>query len=630
MATASVPSDHEARSSAGAARERGDDGPAARTPTSIARWWTQPVLLATLALAVGVAIAQPFGPFSVDDEWAYLRSLQHLHQDGIVRILDWNPMSLVAHLWWGELFLRLFGDSVSVARASTIVLFVVELFAVDAILRHVHVPRGTRVVALLALVCNPIQFYHGLLYFTDVPATTWMVLAVLCAVVALDGAPQHGGRLLVLASLFAGLSFLVRQSGALVWIALLVHLALFERARLRQPVTLFAAILLPGAIGLAFEYWYLRVHGPTAAYLSSQAGLRQALARAQLMHAIPFAGVAALYLGFFTAPLTIALGPRIARTLDTRRRTILLGSVVTLVAFVAAAASLRAALFPYIPNTLTPFGLLGINEFIVGARPVVWPAAAMWMATAACVAGTAGLLASGLAWLACRTPLSDHPTRPRPATAACVSLCTILLGLQIVYANVTRAFLFDRHLIALLPFALIVAAVWARDARIARTPAALVLAVMAWYAVAGSHDVYALSREAFEAGNDLIRQGIDPSRIVGGYAFDGWYMYERSRQLPRHVRTPSRADVWWRATLDLAIEPEYVLSLSPASRIDREAFSRVYRRWVLPFDDRGFEPLTRRSFATYWPPGTAYLYVLHERGPVTLPPPSRASARAPQ
>jgi hypothetical protein len=133
---------------------------------------------------------------------------------------------------------------------------------------------------------------------------------------------------------------------------------------------------------------------------------------------------------------------------------------------------------------------------------------------------------------------------------------------------------------------------------------------LAFYSVAGTHDIHAISRAAFSAGNRLIRSGIEAKWIDGGIAFDGWTMYEKS--LSEATRGARDSDGWWVQELAPAIRTRYVLSLSttieapkpPGSHSKREVFS------FPPLQD--YHIYETATYHTYWPFAERTLFIMKE------------------
>src|SRR6185436_18197923 len=103
-------------------------------------------------------------------DWAFLLSLRHLHDEGVIRILAWNPMAVVGHLAWGELFAAVLGFSPTVARLSVGVLHLLECAALARLLRLCGVETAVVVAAILAFVFHPLLMSVAFTYDTDVTA----------------------------------------------------------------------------------------------------------------------------------------------------------------------------------------------------------------------------------------------------------------------------------------------------------------------------------------------------------------------------------------------------------------------------------------------------------------------------
>ncbi len=559
------------------------------------------------ALVLGCLLASyilvwPVGHYAVDDEWAFLKSLQHLDVEGRASISQWNPMSLVGHLYWGTLFTKLAGFSFTAARLSTVVMFAMLGVAVAGLLRHLGVSRRTTTLALLALVFNPLCFFHGFLYMTDVPACAWTILAALLMVKGLEGSGRWRQWGLLAGSACGVCGFLMRQSGLLVHVALVAYLLLYDRRRLRTAAGLVAGFVLPGLAAAVFQYWYHYVHGPTIMYREES---RQLLA--SLRHPDP--GELALavfqygvYVGLFALPLLVALPRGFWRQL-TRGRLAALAVVTALSAGALVVLTCRQKLiFPYLPNKVTQFGFLTLNEVIVGDRPLLWGHTLAWVVTLLLTMALTGFVAVAL--------LSSAAPTPRPATAA-LRLLALLGAVQFLYLLATFKIVFDRHLLMLLPTTLILVSGWTRDYAMHRVAPGLVLAFLTGYSVAGTHDVYAFSRAAFKAGDSLIAGGVSPMSIDGGYAFDGWYTFEAWQQekVPRARPT----DPWWVRALMQGIDTHYLLSLSPT--LDEQAYLKSRRPWSArtPPDIRGYQVVETVTYTAWWPPGRRAVYVLERR-----------------
>lgn len=574
------------------------------------------------AVAASTLLVWPIGDYLVDDDWVFTRSLQILAEQGRLRILDYNPMSLVGHLAWGGLFTAVFGFGFSVAKLSTVALLAVECLALLALLRRVGAAESTALLATLALLFSPVHFFQSFLYATDVPTLAWTSLALLLYArgFAETGRRSHGA--LLLAGLCVSWAWTIRQGAIVGAAAPGLYLLLFDRARLRDPGTLLAAFGPPAVAVLGFQYWYLFVHGPTVTYLQSSRSIFDSLGALDARLLLAASYTLGCYLAFFLLPVVLAARPPSLASLSRRRRGLLLAAWAAVAAAFAWLNLANGLLFPYIRNKVSRFGFLSPNEAIVGARDPLWGDGVAWTVTVLLAIGLALLAAR---WIAGTQPdpagASDDDARRRTVT---LRLASLLLGLQMVYALATIGILFDRHLISVMPAAMVCfVGCLAPGSRLRPLPYALCLAPLAFYSVAGSHDVHAWSRAAARAGQALIDRGVDPERISAGIAFDGWHMYERSwqttdagapRRQAREGGGTGHQDPIWVLNLTPGIRTEYLVSLSP--RMRPKTWRPALSHWAVDLPQprlRLYEEVEQHPYRRYWPWREDAVYTLRER-----------------
>lgn len=564
-------------------------------------WWralTSPEGLVVGSVLLSFTILWPVGSYAVDDEWAFLKSLQHLDLDRRLVILQWNPMSLVGHLFWGALFTAPFGFSFIGARLSTVALFVLLELSVAALLRNMGVSRRATLFVLFALLFNPLSFFHGFLYVTDIPACAWTCLGLLLITKGLGGdAPRHHWAIIA-GSACGAFGFLLRQSGLLIHIALLSYLILYDRRRLGMWSSLAACLVLPGVTAAAFQYWYYHVHGPTTMYVQERLQILQALRHPNFRQVFLNAFKYGIYIGLFTLPVLVALPTSFWGRLTKARLAIVAGVACLCAILVAFLANRQHVIFPYLPNKLTPFGFLSPNEIILGNRPVLWGTHLAWAVTILLAIALVGFI--GVA-------VERGPGRATGAPLATLRLTTLLGLLQFVYLLVTAPIVFDRHLLMLLPTTLILVSGWTRDCIVNRVLPGFVLILLAVYSLACTHDVHAVSRAAFVAGDSVKARGESYMSIDGGYAFDGWYSFEAWQQ--EKIDRARTSDPWWVRTLVQGIDTRIMLSLSPS--LDESTYRDSLRPWAIPAPNiEGYRVVGTFPYTTWLPPAHREGYVL--------------------
>lgn len=572
-----------------------------------------------LVFALAALLVWPFGDYAIEDDWAYLRSLVILHDTGQLRILDWNPMSLVSHVAWGWLATLPTGFSFTAARLSVAVLAAAGVLGFVALLRFARVPERTVALAALALLLHPLVFFQAFLFATDAPAMAWTTLALAAYArgIVSPGAPS--ARWLALGSLLACLGAGARQSALLGVGALGLHLLIFDRRALLAPRTWLAGLAPPAAAALGFAYWYRFVHGPTATWGGSLATIAEGWRRTSPIEAAWTVYVILAYTAFFALPLLAALPLASFRPGRGWRGRAALAVAAGAAGLFALEAFGEDLLFPYLRNKLTRFGYWSPNEVMLGARPVLWGEEVAWVLGALLLAGVIALAL--LLSRACESDGAGAGDGEAPHRTS-LRLLGCLLALQLAYAVATAPILFDRHLIALAPTVIGLAALGAAGAPRVLPFLAIALPLAAW-SIAGTHDAHSMSRAAWRAGEALVAEGVDPALIDAGYAFTGWHMYERSQAeirqgLPprwRGGRGESTSDPWYLRLLAPRVLSRYKVSLSREMDAEewRDALGASARATSLLPAWSGHRVLERREWRAYWPWGVQPLFVLEDR-----------------
>src|SRR5262249_50391439 len=222
-----------------------------------ARELAGPALLAAFFVAAALLVP-PQGEFPIVDDWDYFATTADRLPFGEIRLSDWPGMTLVAQIFWGELFAKLFGLSYWTLRVSTISLAFVGALALYFWARAVDRTRGEATFLGLLYATNPLVFTLSYSFMNDVPGTSMMLV---CLLVQAHCAQRGGVRLHLLAGVTAGLAYLVRQTAALpalVLAAFFVPALVRKQARARD----FLVLTLPVAVVAAsYAFWVDHIHG---------------------------------------------------------------------------------------------------------------------------------------------------------------------------------------------------------------------------------------------------------------------------------------------------------------------------------------------------------------------------------
>lgn len=595
----------------------------ARPPGTVLSRHLQEILLVAIAAAAFVVV-WPVGEYLILDDWAFAKSLQYLHEQGKLVVLQWNPMSLTGHLIWGLLFTKTLGFSFLTMKLAAFSAGLLLTLIVYRLIVFTGAHRWLAFLAACSLFLNPLFLVHVFMYMTDVTGLLWQWLSILCIFAGLRMTDRRQQGILAAGSAFWALGFLTRQHGILLPVALAIHIVMFDRRCLRPSIVVPAfgpGICLSG-LGLA---WHAAYQQQNASFQISSALITSFL-RSPPWESLPYIlWTYAIYAGLFAAPVVLSVKPR--------RRL----APVPLLLFFAGAwfgvlywthASMNGWYFPYCRNVITPFGLFQPNEFVIGWRRSLWDPE--W-GIGVGLLGLAGVLLwifHLASWLSVKTNAAaaiSQGTRPADVVAQelnlprgiapemrfAVQFLGILMVCQLAYIIATTPILYDRHLLLVAPTAIVLGALIAdRSMRIHGVAAAVILSGYAAYGAVCSHDLHAVSRAVFLEGVRLVDAGIAPEHIDAGYAFDGWYMYEKSQAKspapavslppwwPNRFQNPEMDYPWWVYGLATQVRPDYVVSTSPG--IPTSMFQAKYRFEEIACD---------AEFVTYWPPETHKLHL---------------------
>jgi hypothetical protein len=505
-------------------------------------------ILILMVSAVVILLVGPSGDFPLSDDWSYAHAVRSLCEHGSANFLPWTGASLIAQAWYGAALCKLFGFSFEVLRASTLLLAVVGALILNGLLLQMRVSGPALGLALATVTLSPLYVGMAFTFMTDLPFTVMMLASVYCYSRALD---ESRPGMTAAGAVLAAISFLIRQHGLVVAAtAALAFLLVRKRPlghRLRDAVAACAVPLLTFA---AYGTWLVVGQGMPA-------GAANKIAEAAGLSLIETANVAfraVETLGLALLPVALLSIERVWH----ERRTPFLASLGALGLLCVFLYAREGALMFYLTNVQYDLGVgaLTLRDVLFLGEDVPF-ALGIAFRVALTVAATFGA-AIAIATLSSPGALGKQPSRTFVLLTAAVLFGTSLLQ---------AAFYFDRYLLPVLPLAAAALAVAGPGPRGARAAAPIVLswaaaAVLAWFAVAGTHDYMAWNRARYGLLDELAAEGIGPRQIDGGMEYNAWHL---AAQLGTW---PSRSDVvpgtrsaekswWW------VVDDRYTVSSRP-------------------------------------------------------------------
>jgi hypothetical protein len=263
-------------------------------------------------------VVWPIGDYGILDDWAFVKSLEHLHTKGRLVVLDWNPMSLTGHLVWGLLFTMCFGFSFTVTKIAEFCAGLFLALIVCRLPKRYGVHPILAMFAGLAVLLNPLVLVHSFMFMTDVTALLWQWLSVASLLLGLEKFGRRRTGLLIAGSIFWALAVLTRQHGITVPVAFAAYVFLCDRRSLRLDI--IVPFFLPGiwlaANGLELHYL---VAGTNQSFQASSELVREFVLNPWWVDLPYICWSYAVYIGLFAIPLVLSIRWRDLPNLTTGR-----------------------------------------------------------------------------------------------------------------------------------------------------------------------------------------------------------------------------------------------------------------------------------------------------------------------
>ncbi|RME92067.1 MAG: hypothetical protein D6772_17385 [Bacteroidetes bacterium] len=470
-------------------------------------------------------LVNPIGDFPLNDDWAYALSLKKWLDSGQFQIIDWPAMSLGTQLAWGAVWAKVFGFSFTVLRFSTICLAVIGLWIFGRLLRELHFAPEQQLLFLAVIGFNPLFYHLSATYMTDVP---FLSICLLGAYAYWRYLQDTNWRWWLLATLAAVAATLLRQLGLLLPLCFGLATVL-HRFNLRTWTQAILGVLLTYG-SLQLYLWYLDTTTGLPSTFTEVGSVGERLRLNYIWQkGKEVLGFYALYVGGYLLPAWIVAG--------TIRRHLLW--LLIFGASLPITAYLLWQCWPGLPlwNTVYNWGVgpMNLTDFLRGYSTTQF--LSPWLLSV--LKGGALLGVLGLLWYLAQGGwrLLQRWRIASPTTAFRLGVLGFLVAYGIYL--VIDYYHFDRYMLPLLPFTLLLLRPQAQVKKFVTLVGLLLLLPMAWFSVAATHDYLAWNRVRWQALRTLEADGISPQEIDGGFEYNGWHQ--------THPRNPDNrfAKSWW-------------------------------------------------------------------------------------
>jgi hypothetical protein len=258
--------------------------------------------------------------------------------------------------------------------------------------------------------------------------------------------------------------------------------------------------------------------------------------------------------------------------------------------------SLDHRVMPWLGHVIGTLSIFSSTGEMLGSRPVTLT---LPMRVGLSLSVITALLTLGEQMVA-------KPSLPKsPSTVSLQEALWVLVPFSISYVvfllpRALYSFIYDRYLLGLMPFAIVILLLLHQRWIAVRLPAVAVaaLSLFALYAIAVTHDWFALNRARVTAVARIRASGVPATSIQGGFDYDGWTQIEAAGYInDARLRNPANAYQVNLSPLQLpercrlnfaeytpAIHPEYFVVFEPMTCLASSKYPPVtYRTWLPPF-----------------------------------------------
>ncbi len=543
-------------------------------------------IFCALAVLVCELIARPYANMSLCDDGPYILMAHNLATTGHIAYNGWAAPMLGWQLYLGAAFIKLFGYSFTAVRSSTIFVAMVIAFILQRTLALAGITERNATLGTLAFVLSPLYLMLSVTYMTDIFGLFAIVVCLYGCLRALQSSSDRGAIgwlcFAVVTNAVGGTSRQIAWLGVLV----MVPSTLWLMRSKRRVVLAGAAATLAGALFIFACMQWLK-HQPYS------------IAEHLIPSTFPVGHTIREFAYIFLEVPLLLLPIVVLFLLEFRKRSpriiainsaVLLGYLFLATHPAHRIRNLRSFLEPTLGDWFSVSGIFQI--FLPGNSPVFLPMGARVFLTILSIGGTLGIIVVLLRHRSAPLPMSSRPVVSWKQLGVVLAPFTIAYLLLLVPR--ATEWLNDRYLLGLLVVPLLCLVRYYQEQIQPRLPVAgvLLVAIMAIYGIAVTHNVFALFRARTDLAAELRSYGIPDTSVDNGWEYNLDVELQHSNHLNDHgivvpanayVPNPQPAGLCQSYLYDDTphIHPLYAVSFDPNACYGPAHFPPVhYSRWL--------------------------------------------------
>lgn len=492
------------------------------------------------ALSVATELTDP-----IVDEPIYASSAYEFANSFTVTVSELSAPNAIFDAVWGGAFARIFGASISVLRASSVVLVALSAPFMYLLCRSLGSARSLALLGTAAYLFAPLAFTLSTTFQTD---PHMMALVVMAAAVTIVGfqATSHQIPLLGASSALVSIAFLSRPQ-ALVMMAAAVVAWFIWGPSTRRWSGIAALAFVPGLVFALHGIWINSSGEPFVRSMSRQGALDRTFGDVVGLGAQSLVGFF-IYVGLFVIPLVPLLAGAVRSPKGRRVNLFLSVGLVSL-----GISMLLNGQGPFDRQEwITNSGLGAVDRSFLGSRPDLMPAWALGLLTLVMLGGAFLFL----------THLQNGESRQnirlsRRFVLLCVAGFTLA---AFASALALQGRVFDRYWLPMLPLVIALAVGAGTNSRKRLAASVALVAVLGLVSVIGSRDAFSTYRQVNAFADAAVVSGVDPLALDGGAS---WSAAKFGLNDEHPAETLKRIGPYWLKFYAVNSRPEFAVALEP-------------------------------------------------------------------
>jgi hypothetical protein len=471
------------------------------------------ILIISLIWIVSAFVVNPIGGFPLNDDWAYSKNVYNLSELGVFKLSHWPAMTLVAQTLWGVVICKIFGFSFTVLRLSVLVLGWLGVVMFYILVRKMSSNNKLAFFLCMVLMLNPLYFSLAYTFMTDVPFIVVLFFSIYFFTRYLD---EFKTRFILLSALFALTATLIRQLGIWIFITCLATYILTVRSKIRHLLLLLTMAIIPIFVLTIYSYFLKLQHIQPDSY-KTFSGLFESI-ESGIQYSLSYRlGVILFFLGFFLLPVLIYLLPSFWIIIKPKIRWV---SIVVSIILVFLIVSDETMIFR--GNVLYNIGIGPVVLKDISWGINVHPTISNEFVTIIYIAGKAGSILLIFTLICSILNLNFLKKDSKTLDKIKIQSIFFILG-YMVFLFLDKYFI-DRYLLLLVPFFLfIIIPDNIQIKTLSSILAVVFLLFIGFFSVTATHDYLAWNKARWEGLNNLLKNGVSPHAIDGGFEFNAWY-----------------------------------------------------------------------------------------------------------